>query len=279
MCVCVRARVLVACVCLQTTLTCLLAPAGCSRPLSVSVSAGLALSRSPPAAAWLRRLPDPPPPTHTPKTNAPTLPPRPQEGGLGDVVTALGRAVQEEGHEVEVVLPKYDCINYNMVQVGWPLPACVQCMHGLHVRAFVCPVCVWRRGGVRMQQQPRPAHCREAAPGASPPTTTFSSLDSHTPHRSTHPTPPTSPPQDLRMVKDYFMDGVQVKIWKGYVEGERALHGGGGGGGCSVCVCVCMCIGCAVGGIARGGCVGCVVGCGMRLGPGPAVRQQAAQQG
>ena len=125
-----------------------------------------------------------------------------------------------------------------MVQVGWPLPACVQCMHGLHVRAFVCPVCVWRRGGVRMQQQPRPAHCREAAPGASPPTTTFSSLDSHTPHRSTHPTPPTSPPQDLRMVKDYFMDGVQVKIWKGYVEGERALHGGGGGGGCSVCVCV-----------------------------------------
>lgn len=41
-----------------------------------------------------------------------------QEGGLGDVVTALGRAVQEEGHEVEVVLPKYDCINYNLVQVS-----------------------------------------------------------------------------------------------------------------------------------------------------------------
>lgn len=39
-----------------------------------------------------------------------------KEGGLGDVVTALGRAVQEEGHEVEVVLPKYDCINYNLVQ-------------------------------------------------------------------------------------------------------------------------------------------------------------------
>lgn len=28
-------------------------------------------------------------------------------GGLGDVVTALGRAVQEEGHLVEVVLPRW----------------------------------------------------------------------------------------------------------------------------------------------------------------------------
>jgi len=36
-------------------------------------------------------------------------------GGLGDVVTALGRAVQEEGHEVEIVLPKYDCIDYSAV--------------------------------------------------------------------------------------------------------------------------------------------------------------------
>ena len=27
-------------------------------------------------------------------------------GGLGDVVTALGRAVQEEGHMVEVILPR-----------------------------------------------------------------------------------------------------------------------------------------------------------------------------
>ncbi|KAL6784007.1 SSS3B [Auxenochlorella protothecoides x Auxenochlorella symbiontica] len=39
-----------------------------------------------------------------------------KEGGLGDVVTALGRAVQEEGHEVEIVLPKYDCINYDLVE-------------------------------------------------------------------------------------------------------------------------------------------------------------------
>ena len=41
-----------------------------------------------------------------------------QEGGLGDVVTALGRAVQDEGHDVEVILPKYDCINYNHVKVS-----------------------------------------------------------------------------------------------------------------------------------------------------------------
>jgi starch synthase len=27
-------------------------------------------------------------------------------GGLGDVVTALGRAVQEEGHLVECILPR-----------------------------------------------------------------------------------------------------------------------------------------------------------------------------
>jgi len=37
-------------------------------------------------------------------------------GGMGDVVTALGRAVQEEGHAVEVILPKFDCINYNLVE-------------------------------------------------------------------------------------------------------------------------------------------------------------------
>lgn len=36
-------------------------------------------------------------------------------GGMGDVVTALGRAVQEEGHQVEVVIPKFDVINYKMV--------------------------------------------------------------------------------------------------------------------------------------------------------------------
>ena len=38
-----------------------------------------------------------------------------QVGGMGDVVTALGRAVLEEGHRVEVILPKFDCINYKEV--------------------------------------------------------------------------------------------------------------------------------------------------------------------
>lgn len=34
-------------------------------------------------------------------------------GGMGDVVTALGRAVQEEGHQVTVVMPKYDVLRYD----------------------------------------------------------------------------------------------------------------------------------------------------------------------
>jgi len=37
-------------------------------------------------------------------------------GGMGDVVTALGRAVQDEGHDVTVILPKYDIINYDNVK-------------------------------------------------------------------------------------------------------------------------------------------------------------------
>lgn len=32
------------------------------------------------------------------------------------MVTALGRAVQDEGHQVHVILPKYDCINYDEVE-------------------------------------------------------------------------------------------------------------------------------------------------------------------
>eukprot|EP00271_Cylindrocystis_brebissonii_P019716 TRINITY_DN6165_c0_g1_i1.p2 TRINITY_DN6165_c0_g1~~TRINITY_DN6165_c0_g1_i1.p2 ORF type:complete len:1113 (-),score=272.03 TRINITY_DN6165_c0_g1_i1:5404-8742(-) len=36
-------------------------------------------------------------------------------GGLGDVVTSLSRAVQEGRHQVEVVMPKYDVINYSLV--------------------------------------------------------------------------------------------------------------------------------------------------------------------
>lgn len=37
-------------------------------------------------------------------------------GGMGDVVTALARAVQDEGHTVEVVVPKYDVISYHQVE-------------------------------------------------------------------------------------------------------------------------------------------------------------------
>eukprot|EP00897_Mesotaenium_endlicherianum_P010422 jgi/Mesen1/9408/ME000614S08673 len=36
-------------------------------------------------------------------------------GGLGDVVTSLSRAVQELGHTVDVILPKYDCLKYNLI--------------------------------------------------------------------------------------------------------------------------------------------------------------------
>jgi hypothetical protein len=35
---------------------------------------------------------------------------------MGDVVTALGRAVQESGHTVEVILPKYDSVDYKQVR-------------------------------------------------------------------------------------------------------------------------------------------------------------------
>ncbi|KAL2343682.1 hypothetical protein Fmac_004967 [Flemingia macrophylla] len=36
-------------------------------------------------------------------------------GGLGDVVSGLGKALQKRGHLVEIVLPKYDCLQYNRV--------------------------------------------------------------------------------------------------------------------------------------------------------------------
>lgn len=37
-------------------------------------------------------------------------------GGLGDVVTSLSRAVQELNHHVDIILPKYDCLNYSKVK-------------------------------------------------------------------------------------------------------------------------------------------------------------------
>lgn len=37
-------------------------------------------------------------------------------GGLADVVTGLGKALQKKGHLVEVVLPKYDCMDYSRIK-------------------------------------------------------------------------------------------------------------------------------------------------------------------
>jgi len=36
-------------------------------------------------------------------------------GGMGDVVTALSRALQEKGHRVDVVLPKFDILKYDQI--------------------------------------------------------------------------------------------------------------------------------------------------------------------
>ncbi|XP_038894134.1 soluble starch synthase 3, chloroplastic/amyloplastic isoform X2 [Benincasa hispida] len=37
-------------------------------------------------------------------------------GGLGDVVTSLSRAIQDLNHNVDIVLPKYDCLNLSNVE-------------------------------------------------------------------------------------------------------------------------------------------------------------------
>ncbi|KAL6282586.1 hypothetical protein ACE6H2_013515 [Prunus campanulata] len=37
-------------------------------------------------------------------------------GGLGDVVAGLGKALQKKGHLVEIVIPKYDCMQYDLVR-------------------------------------------------------------------------------------------------------------------------------------------------------------------
>lgn len=37
-------------------------------------------------------------------------------GGLGDVVTSLSRAIQDLNHTVDIVLPKYDCLNLNHIK-------------------------------------------------------------------------------------------------------------------------------------------------------------------
>lgn len=37
-------------------------------------------------------------------------------GGLGDVLTGLSKALQKKGHLVEIILPKYDCIQYKSIR-------------------------------------------------------------------------------------------------------------------------------------------------------------------
>lgn len=37
-------------------------------------------------------------------------------GGLGDVITGLSKALQRRGHLVEIVLPKYDCMEYSRIK-------------------------------------------------------------------------------------------------------------------------------------------------------------------
>ena len=39
-----------------------------------------------------------------------------QVGGLGDVVTGLARACLERGHDVEVVLPFYECLPTDQIE-------------------------------------------------------------------------------------------------------------------------------------------------------------------
>lgn len=39
-----------------------------------------------------------------------------QVGGLGDVVTGLSKSLQKKGHLVEIVLPKYDCVQYDLIR-------------------------------------------------------------------------------------------------------------------------------------------------------------------
>ena len=58
---------------------------------------------------------------------------------MGDVVTALGRAVQEEGHRVEVILPKYDCIRYDDVS----FPPSFQCLMPLQPEMLTCEHMQW----------------------------------------------------------------------------------------------------------------------------------------
>ena len=37
-------------------------------------------------------------------------------GGLADVVTALGRASRDQGHDARIVMPKFDCLDYSSLR-------------------------------------------------------------------------------------------------------------------------------------------------------------------
>lgn len=39
-----------------------------------------------------------------------------QVGGLGDVVSGLSKSLQKRGHLVEIILPKYDCMQYDRIR-------------------------------------------------------------------------------------------------------------------------------------------------------------------
>ncbi|CAK9139258.1 unnamed protein product [Ilex paraguariensis] len=54
-------------------------------------------------------------------------------GGLGDVVTGLGKALQKRGHLVEIVLPKYDCMQYEQIR---DLKAFLSILLSLIIRAI-----------------------------------------------------------------------------------------------------------------------------------------------
>nr|XP_011460160.1 PREDICTED: probable starch synthase 4, chloroplastic/amyloplastic isoform X2 [Fragaria vesca subsp. vesca] len=47
-------------------------------------------------------------------------------GGLGDVVAGLSKALQKKGHLVEIILPKYDCMEYDRVRDLRALDAAVE---------------------------------------------------------------------------------------------------------------------------------------------------------
>lgn len=47
-------------------------------------------------------------------------------GGLGDVVTGLSKALQKKGHLVDIVLPKYDCMDYDRIRDLRALDAVVE---------------------------------------------------------------------------------------------------------------------------------------------------------